>query len=232
MCAALAVSAAVVRQRATGMGDVIDVSLLDSDLAVMAPRIASHLAGEPEPAPSDGTDSVLAVYQRFPTADRDIVIAIGNDAMWRRFCAAAGLPDLAAEPELADNAGRREHRARLIKTITDALSGRDAEDWLGVLEAAGVPVSLVKGLSEVASDPHVRARNALMEVPGSGGGLFSVHSPFRLASIPAPRNERFPDLGADTAAVLAEYGFVQSEIDRLISNGAVHDTAARPEEDA
>lgn len=220
MSAALAISAAAVRQRAEGVGDVIDVSLLDSDLALMAPRIASYLAGEPEPAPSGGTDSVLSVYQSFPTADRDIIIAIGNDAMWVRFCEELGLPALAADAELGTNAGRREHRPRIIAAVTEVLRTRPAAEWLDRLRAVNVPASRVQSLSEVVSDPQVVARGSLLPVAGEEG-LFGVRSPFRLASLGEPRNECVAALGEHSREVLAEIGLDADRIEGLIDGGAV-----------
>jgi crotonobetainyl-CoA:carnitine CoA-transferase CaiB-like acyl-CoA transferase len=221
MAAALAISAAVVRQRGTGLGDLIDVSLLDSDLALMAPRIASYLAGEPEPAPSGGTDSVLAVYQAFPTADRDIAVAVGNDVIWQRFCAAIDLPDLAAEDRLRDNAGRRAHRPEVVAAIAAVLAGGPAAKWLGLLQEAGVPASLVQHLSEVTADRQVVARGSVLPVPGSDGALNGVRSPFRLGSLPEPRNQRFPELGEHTIDILREHGFDDAEVGELLAAGAV-----------
>lgn len=220
MCAALAVSAAAVRQATEGTGDFVDVSLLDTDLALMAPRIAAYLAGDPEPAPSGGTDSVLAVYQAFPTADRDIIVAIGNDAMWRRFAVAIGRADLAEAPELADNLGRREHRPTLLPQIVEKLVQRPAGEWRAALGAAGIPCSFVQSLSEVVVDPQVVARESLLPVPGFDGALVSVHSPFRLGGAPL-RNDRFPDLAADTATVLAAAGFAPEEVDQLVAQGVI-----------
>jgi crotonobetainyl-CoA:carnitine CoA-transferase CaiB-like acyl-CoA transferase len=221
MCAALAISAAVVRQREHGVGDLIDLSLLDSDLALMAPRIAAYLAGAPEPAPSGGTDSVLAVYQTFPAADRELAVAIGNDAMWVRFCRAIGVPYLARDRTTADNEGRRRHRKKIVDAVGARLRERPAAEWLTVLGEAQVPCSLVQGLSDVVSDPQVGARGALLPVPGSDGRLYSVHSPFRLASIPRPRNQPSPERAAHTVEVLREHGFSDTDIDRLVACGAV-----------
>jgi crotonobetainyl-CoA:carnitine CoA-transferase CaiB-like acyl-CoA transferase len=227
MCAALAISAAAVRQASAGIGDVIDVSLLDTDLALMAPRIAAYLAGEPEPAPSGGTDSVLAVYQAFPTADRDLVIAIGNDAMWRRFTAVIGLPALADDPGLADNARRRERRSTLLPLITGQLRQRPAREWRTLLGQAGVPCSYVHSLSEVVTDPQITARSGLLPVPGSGGQLTGVHGPFRLRST-GTRNERYPQLGGDSRAVLGEAGYSPAEIDSLVRAGIVGEPPGPP----
>jgi crotonobetainyl-CoA:carnitine CoA-transferase CaiB-like acyl-CoA transferase len=221
MCAALAISAAVVRQREQGTGDLIDMSLLDCDLALMAPRIAAYLAGAPEPAPSGGTDSVLAVYQTFSTADRELAVAIGNDAMWMRFCHAVGLPHLAADKTLADNEGRRHHRGVIVQEVEARLRKRPAKEWLGVLAEAQVPCSLVQGLSEVVADPQVTARGALLPVPGTDGRMHSVHSPFRLASVKRPRNSASPERSAHTAEVLREHGFSSKDIETLAASGAI-----------
>lgn len=219
--AALAVCAAVVRQRSTSAGDLIDVSLLDSDLALMAPRIAAFLAGEAEPAPSSGTDSVLAVYQSFATADRDLVVAIGNEVIWRRFCDAVDLPELAVDHRLQSNAGRREHRPEVVSRVATVLASRPAREWLEVLHGAGVPASLVQGLSEVTTDAQVVARGAVLPVPGYDGELNGVRSPFRLASVPEPRNERFPEPGEHSLEILRECGLTDQEVDDLLRSGAV-----------
>lgn len=220
MCAAMAVSAAAVRQAVSGVGEVIDVSLMDSDLAILAPRIASYLAGEPEPAPSGGTDSVLAIYQSFPTADRNIVVAIGNDDMWVRFCGAVGLPELGQRPELHTNEGRRSYREEIVSKVSVPLRERSAKEWLAIFDEQSIPASLIKSISEVVIDPHVKERGAIMPVPESANA-HSVHSPFRLKSLTEPRNERYPDLGADTAEALLALGFERSEISEFVETGVV-----------
>src|SRR5689334_3490857 len=155
--AAFAIAAALVRQQRTGRGEIIDISLLEADLAFMSPRIASYLAGEDEPFPSGGTDSVVAIYQRFETLDRPIVVALGNDRLWQRACAALGLDDLGNDPELATNAGRRARRVEVVGVFQHALGQLRADAALAILQDAGVPCSRILTLSEVVTDPQVVA---------------------------------------------------------------------------
>jgi crotonobetainyl-CoA:carnitine CoA-transferase CaiB-like acyl-CoA transferase len=200
--AAFAVTAALRRLERTGQGEFVDVSLLDTDLTLMAPRIASFLAGEPEPRPSGGTDSVLAVYQAFETHDRPIVIAIGNDGLWTRFARVAGLEELAGDPLLATNAGRREARHRILPVIAERLKMRRAADWLATFAEVGIPAARVQSLGEVMTDPQVVARQAVVELDN---GVRVVGPPWRFGLRP----ERVPahavgDVGADTEAILQQ----------------------------
>jgi crotonobetainyl-CoA:carnitine CoA-transferase CaiB-like acyl-CoA transferase len=222
--AAFAVAAALYRQQRTGEGDVVDVSLLEADLGLMAPRIASYLAGETEPRPSGGTDSVLAVYQAYETADSPIIVAIGNDGMWQRFCAAVELFDLAADPELKTNAGRRAHRESVVATVAKRLRTRPAEEWLTRLTEARVPCSPIQFLSQVVEDPQVRSRDAISSyVHPTAGEFRSVGSPWRLASMPDARTSArpAPTLGAHGVEILTEAGFTEAEIEQLKTEGAL-----------
>lgn len=221
MVAAFAVSAALVRQQRTGEGELVDVSLLGTDLALMAPRISSFLAGEPEPRPSGGTDSVLAVYQPFETADRPVVVAVGNDKMWLRFCKVLGLEDLAEDAGLATNAGRRERRGEITEKVQERLLERPAEYWLERLREAAVPRQVIQFLSEVVEDPQVEARGTVFEAEHpTAGPVRTVGSPWRLGSNGKQLVHRpAPVLGADTRAVLEEAGYAQEEIDALIEKG-------------
>ena len=220
--AAFAVAAALVRQQRSGEGELIDVALLDADLALMAPRIASFLAGEPEPRPSGGTDSVLAVYQPFETADRPIVVAVGNDKMWHRFCEVLGLDRLAEDPSYATNAMRRERRQEILEPIAARLAERPAGYWLERFHEAAVPCQAIQFLSEVVEDPQVEARRAVFEAEHpTAGSVRTVNSPWRLGSNgKQPEHRPAPMLGADTRGVLREAGYAEEEIDELLEKGA------------
>ncbi|HTK65593.1 MAG TPA: CoA transferase [Pseudonocardia sp.] len=208
LIAAYSIAAAVHGQRRTGRGEVIDVSLLDAALFLMAPRIAAYLAGGEEPSPCGATDSVLTPYQSFATADRPIVVAAGNDLMWQRLCTALGDDALVTDPELATTAGRQANRARVISAIAAHLRARPAAAWLALFAEHGIPSSEIRGLSEVVSDPQVEARETIIKADHPmAGPTEMVGPPWRLRSHP-DRSVRLPapGLGEHTGEVLAESG--------------------------
>lgn len=208
LIAAFTIAAAVHRQRRTGRGDVIDVSLLDSALFLMAPRIAAYLAGGDEPRPCGATDSVLTPYQSFATSDRPIVVAAGNDLMWQRLCLALGDDDLAADAELSTTEGRQRNRTRVIATIAEHLRGRPSAEWLARFADRGIPSSAIHGLAEVLRDPQVEARETIIKADHPiAGPTEVVGPPWRLSSHP-DRSIRLPapDLGEHTDEVRAEMG--------------------------
>ena len=225
--AAFAISSALVGRERTGEGELIDVSLLEGDLALMAPRIAAFAAGAEEPRPSGGTDSVLAIYQPFETGDAPIVLAVGNDRMWARCCGVLELDELAADPELATNAGRRARREEVIEAIAGRLAGRSAREWLQRFAEVGVPCQPVQRLSEVVADPQVVARGSIgtHEHPAAGA-YTAVRAPWRLASADRGPDGPPPLLGAHTLEVLAEAGVGADEREALLAAGIVWDRAA------
>ena len=220
--AAFSIAAALRRQVLEGEGSTIDVSLLDVDLALMSPRIAAYSAGEPEPQPSGATDSVLAIYQQFSTADRPIVLAIGNDTIWRRFCTTVGLDDLVEDERFSTNAGRREHRDYLVDRISEELKAQPSDHWTATLGAAGVPCSPIQFLSDVTSDAHIAARGSLLSVQaGSDHDVTAAASPW---SIDGQRNEKVsppPSLARDNRTVLQDVGYTETQIDELVREGAI-----------
>jgi crotonobetainyl-CoA:carnitine CoA-transferase CaiB-like acyl-CoA transferase len=164
---------------------------------------------------------VLAVYQPFETADRPIVVAVGNDKMWARFCEILGLGDLAEDPGLATNAGRRERRGEIIERVQERLLERPVGYWLGRLREAAVPCQAIWFLSEVVEDPQIKDRGAIFEIEHpTAGPVRTVGSPWRLGSDGGQPNHRpSPLLGADTHAVLREAGYREEEIDVLVEEG-------------
>jgi crotonobetainyl-CoA:carnitine CoA-transferase CaiB-like acyl-CoA transferase len=190
----------------------------------MSPRIASYLAGDPEPEPCGGTDSVVAIYQRFETADRPLVVAVGNDRLWIKACAALGLDALGADPELATNAGRRARRDEVVASFQSALATMSSVEALHSLQTAGVPCSLIRSLSEVVDDPQVLARQAIVEQEHPvAGRVRLVSSPWLLRSMENARatSAVAPSRGEHGRQILLESGLADDQVDQLIEAGVV-----------
>jgi crotonobetainyl-CoA:carnitine CoA-transferase CaiB-like acyl-CoA transferase len=222
MLAAFAVAASLVRRERTGEGELVDVALIEADLALMAPRIAAFAAGDPEPRPSGGTDSVLSVYQPFPTADEPIVLAVGNDGMWRRCCAVLGLDEAGTDPTLNTNAQRRERRPEVIAMIGERLAARPAVYWLDAFAAAGVPCQPIQFLSAVFADPQLQARGAIGDYDAATAGRYrAVRAPWRLASTGRGPDRPAPSLGHSTLEVLREAGVDEAEIELALADHVI-----------
>ncbi|KQT93503.1 CoA-transferase [Marmoricola sp. Leaf446] len=222
--AAFAIAAALVRQQQTGEGEIVDIALLEADLALMSPRVASFLAGDPEPAPCGGSDSVVAIYQSMRTADRTIVIALGNDNHWQRACAALHLEHLAEREDLRTNAGRRESRSEVVGEFQARLETMPSAHVLKLLQEVGVPCAPINYLSEVVTDPQVVARGAIVDYEHPVAGVFrGVGAPWRLSSDPVDRQARLPAplRGEHGHEILEELGLDEHAIARLAEESVV-----------
>ena len=167
--AAMAVMAALFDRQRTGKGRKIDVSLVDSMTRFLSCRISSYLGSGEEPCRSGGTDSVIAIYQSFETADRPINLGLGSNAVWKRFWRAVGNPDYAARPEFASNADRRRHRSEIVAHIQEILKGKTQEAWLSAFAAARVPAGPINSVSEVSADPEFQRRGLIFSMKDEAG---------------------------------------------------------------
>ncbi|WP_054209682.1 CaiB/BaiF CoA transferase family protein [Bosea vaviloviae] len=166
--AALAVLAALHRRTATGEGCAIDITLTESMIRFMSPRIVPYLGSGEVPRRSGGKDSVIAIYQTFDTADLPMTLGIGNDGIWRRFWEAVGEPQSADGAHVATNSDRRANRAQIVGQIQAILARRPRAEWLERFAAAKVPAGPIYRVDEVVSDPHFRDRGAFFRIPRDG----------------------------------------------------------------
>lgn len=159
--AALAAVAAIVRKQRTGQGAAIDIALVESMTRFMAPRLVPYLGSGDRMRRSGGSDSVIAIYQVFETADNPLTLGLGNDAIWRRFWSALGEPEKAADSSHATNVGRRADRARIVDDIAARLKARGRDEWLAIFQAARVPAGPIYRLDEIGEDAALRRRGFL-----------------------------------------------------------------------
>jgi crotonobetainyl-CoA:carnitine CoA-transferase CaiB-like acyl-CoA transferase len=204
--ATIAVQAALAERERSGLGQHIDLALLDVQVACLANQAANYLVGGVVPRRMGNAHPNIVPYQDFPTADGDMILAIGNDGQFAKFCAVAGHPGWAADARFASNAQRVENRGTLIPLLRQATVLRTTREWMTQLEAAGVPCGPINRIDEVFADPQVIARGLRIELPhAAAGSVPLVANPIRLSDSPIIHRHAPPMLGEHTAAVLADW---------------------------
>jgi crotonobetainyl-CoA:carnitine CoA-transferase CaiB-like acyl-CoA transferase len=222
MYAVTAILAALRHAERTGEGQQLDIALLDCQIAALGNLGAHfHLTSE-APRRYGNAHANIAPYQVFPTADGHVVLAVGNDAQFRAFCAAAQLP-LAQDPRFSTNAARVAHRLELSDAVAAAMLARPTAHWVDSLETAGVPCGPINTLPEVFADPHVIARETVETVERDDGQLLRLTaSPLHLQGTPPQTRAAPPLLGQDTDALLSEMlGLSDAELARFRSVGII-----------
>ncbi len=159
----------------------------------------------------------IVPYQDFPTADGDMILAIGNDGQFARFCEVAGQPEWAQDERFATNRGRVENRATLLPLLRQATVIRTTAEWMAALEQAGVPCGPINRIDQVFADPQVKARGLRVELPHPAAGTVPlVANPIRLSASPVEYRRAPPLLGQHTDEVLADWlGLAADELRRL-----------------
>ena len=214
--AANAILAALACRERTGVGQHIDLALLDVQVACMANQAMNHLYGVTPKRLGNAHPNVVP-YQDFPTADGDVIIAVGNDGQFSRLCAVIGHPDWASDERFATNLARVANRVELIRRLRTQTLQRSTADWVAALEAADVPCGPINTMAQVFADPQVQARGMRVEVEHSTAGTIPlVANPIKLSATPVSYRNAPPTLGQHTAAVLArELGLDAGQIAAL-----------------
>ncbi|MFD7133802.1 CaiB/BaiF CoA transferase family protein [Streptomyces sp. NPDC059894] len=222
MWAVIGILAALQARRSTGRGQLVDVSLLDGQLAWLTYVAQGWFATGQPPRPHGSAHPTIVPYQALPTADGHLMVAAGNDKLWRLFAETVGCADLADDPRFATNPDRVRNRDQLVPLLEAALQRRGREEWAKLLEAAGVPCAPIATVAEALAGPQAGARSMVAELDHPTlGRLRTVGSPLKLSDTPVHLRTAAPLLGQHTDDVLAENGYAPAEIAALRAAGAV-----------
>ena len=223
MYASIAICAAIASRAETGRGQHLDLALLDSQIALLAYQNTNYFSTGKPPARIGNLHPNIVPYQPFRTRDGDIIVACGNDNLYRKLCEAAGCGPLANDPRFATNGKRVENRVELTRLLQDVFFGRTTTEWIEVLEAAGVPNGPINNVAQVFEEPQVKARGIRLKLPHPvAGEVDSVASPMRFSGTPLSFERAPPLLGQHTDEVLRGLlGKSDAELVRLRADGVV-----------
>jgi crotonobetainyl-CoA:carnitine CoA-transferase CaiB-like acyl-CoA transferase len=201
----VAILAALAHRDQSGLGQHIDMALLDVQVACLANQAMNYLTTGTPPRRLGNAHPNIVPYQDFPTADGDFILTVGNDGQFRKFAEVAGQPQWADDPRFATNKQRVAHRAELIPLIRQATVFKTTAQWVSELEQAGVPCGPINDLAQMFKDPQVLARGLAVNIEHPlAGTVPQVASPIRLSETPVEYRQAPPLLGEHTESVLKE----------------------------
>ena len=203
--ATIGILAALQERNRSGLGQHIDTALLDVQVATLANQASNYLVGGVVPRRMGNAHPSIVPYQTFPTADSDMILAVGNDGQFARFCLVAGHPEWAQDERFATNPQRVRHRAELIPLLRQTTVMRTTAEWVSALEQADVPCGPVNQLDQVFADPQVQARGIRVDLPHPLGTVSTVASPVRLSATPVQYRRPPPLVGQHTEEVLRDW---------------------------
>jgi crotonobetainyl-CoA:carnitine CoA-transferase CaiB-like acyl-CoA transferase len=223
MYTAIGILAALRVQDQTGQGQVLDMSLLESQAAYLTVLAGDYFATGKAPRPIGNTHPGIVPYQVFHTADKDIILAVGSDRQWTALGEALGIePAILNDPRYASNVGRLEHRAEVVELVQGRLAGWASAEVLRRLRAAEIPCGPINSVADSLADPHYVARDNIVKLEHTTAAMVrSVANPVRMSDTPATYRLPPPRLGEHTEAVLGEVGYGAEEVAIFRSKGVV-----------
>jgi formyl-CoA transferase len=218
-----AIVAALFARQRTGVGQMVETSLLEAEVACLINAGSNYLVGGTIPGRWGNAHPNIVPYQSVRTRDGYLVIGVASEGIWHRFCQAIGMADLADDPRFAKNSDRVEHREELIRVLTNLFLKRDSADWTALLGDAGVPCSPVQTIDQVFNSPQVRSREMLVEVEHPKAGRVRMAGlPVKLSETPTSIRLPPPILGEHTEEVLRSWlGVGEAETIELRNKGII-----------
>lgn len=222
MFAAYGVVVALHARARTGRGQLVDASMLDSQVAWMTNQAGSYFATGQNPKRLGTAHPSLVPYQSFAASDGYVNVAVGSEGIWSRFVAAVGAPHLAEDERFRTNADRVRHRDALVALLKPIFASKSMAEWTAVLESAGVPAGPIYLLSDLFNDPQVRHRQMVVDVEHpKAGRIKQTGVPLKLSDTPGRVASPPPLLGQHTEDILRELGYSADQIAALRGHGAI-----------
>lgn len=222
MWAALAIVSALLSRERTGQGQYLDISLLDAQLSWLTYAAGSFFATGENPARYGSAHPSIVPYQPFATADGYLMLAVGNDRLWRQFCDAAGVGDLATKPGFATSAERVVNREAVIAHVAELMVERTTAEWIRLLEDAGIPAGPINSVAQALTDPHASAREMVIRLDHPTAGTVTMTgNPAKFSGTPGAMRSAPPLLGQHTGEILESLGYSDEKIGELREQGVV-----------
>ena len=214
---AVGILAAVIHRDKTGQGQLVDVAMLDCQVALVENAIARYTVAGEVPGPIGNRHPSITPFEPFTTSDGQLMVAIGNNAIWSRFCAAINNPDLASDPRFETNALRTGNYEELRPLIAAAMAEKTTAEWVSILKEAGVPNGPINSVDMVVTDPQVLAREMIVEVDHPVAGKTDLPGiPIKLSETPGSIREPAPLLGEHTVEILSDvFGYSPEQIEAM-----------------
>ncbi|QEK95002.1 CoA transferase [Achromobacter insolitus] len=214
MYATVAVLAALQERHNSGLGQHLDIALLDSHVAMLANQNSNYFNSGVAPQRAGNAHQNVVPYQVFAASDGHLIVATGNESQYRAYCRAIGVPELGDDPRFATNRMRLANRELLVGLLTEIMRQGKRDDWIAKLEAVGVPCGPINDIAQAQAHPQAQARQLRRDLPHPAGGVAAVTaSPLRLSASPVEYRRAPPLLGEHTEEVLREVlGKTQEEI--------------------
>jgi crotonobetainyl-CoA:carnitine CoA-transferase CaiB-like acyl-CoA transferase len=223
MFAATAILAALHERDESGLGQHIDISLLDSLVAVLANVASNYLISGQPPRRQGNAHPNIAPYESFQARDKGFVLGAANQQQWEKLCQAVGEESLKADPRFLTNQERVHNRQELVETLNGIFAGRDAADWLALFLEAGLPCGPINGLSEVFQHPQVLARGMVQEMTHATAGEIALPGfPYQLSRTPPEVHQPPPRLGEHNEYILTEIlGYSPDDVTHMQRKGTI-----------
>ena len=218
----IAIQAALAHRDTSGVGQWIDMALLDTQVSVLANQALNYLASGTPPRRLGNAHPNIVPYQLFPVSDGRVTIGAGNDRQFRACVNVLGLPHLADDPRYATNEARVANRTSLAALMSASTATFTRDGLLATLESVGVPAGPINSVADVFADPQVLHRGLRLDLGRAGGGTVpTVRTPIRMSETPLAYTRPSPRLGEHTAEVLSEIGFSEGEIQQLTADRVI-----------